>query len=53
MSVLSKDTLQLICNECGESVSENEKHHKYEEDALIVCDECHNYYKHDIGRTGG
>ena len=50
---MSKDTLQLICNECGEGVSENEKHHEYEEDALIVCDDCHNYYKHDIGRTGG
>ena len=50
---MNEDTLQLICNECGEGVSENEKHHKYEEDALIVCDECHNYYKHDIGRTDG
>jgi len=41
-----------ICNECGESVGENEKYHEYEEDSLIVCDGCHNYYKHDIGRTG-
>ena len=41
------------CHECGESVGENEKYHEYEEDALIVCDDCHNYYKHDIGKTGG
>ena len=42
-----------ICHECGESVGDNDKYHEYEEDSLIVCDDCYNYYKHDIGRTGG
>ena len=41
-----------ICESCQRYVSESEPHHKYEEDATVLCDDCYKYYKHDIGRTG-
>ena len=43
---------ELTCETCDKSVSEDEKYHEYKHDALILCDDCYLYYKHDIGKTG-
>ena len=40
------------CESCENAISEDEKHHYYEEDGIYVCDDCYNYHKHEIGRTG-
>ena len=40
------------CDTCQITLTENDLFHEYEDDAIIICDDCHNYYKHDIGRTG-
>ena len=48
----SKTMVEPFCENCENVIIEDEKHHHYEEDGIYVCDECHNYYKHDIGRTG-
>ena len=47
-----KTMVELTCETCDKSVSEDEKYHEYKHDALILCDDCYKYYKHDIGRTG-
>ena len=41
-----------ICESCQKGINESESHHKYQEDAAVICDECHKYYKHEIGETG-
>tara|TARA_Y100000310_G_scaffold143679_1_gene142998 strand:+ start:378 stop:515 length:138 start_codon:yes stop_codon:yes gene_type:complete len=40
------------CDSCQKELNENDKFHEYQEDAIIICDDCYKYYKHDIGRTG-
>ena len=44
--------MKPFCENCESVISEDEKHHYYEEDGIYVCDDCYNYHKHDIGRTG-
>ena len=41
-----------FCENCENVINEDEKHHHYEEDGIYVCDDCHKYIQHDIGRTG-
>ena len=40
------------CDTCQITLTENDLFHEYEEDAVVICDECHKYYKHEIGETG-
>ena len=44
--------MQYNCDSCQKELDENDKFHEYQEDAIIICDDCNKYYKHDIGRTG-
>ena len=44
--------MKYNCDSCQKELDENDKFHEYQEDAIIICDECHKYYKHEIGRTG-
>ena len=44
--------MKYNCDSCQKELDENDKFHEYQEDAIIICDDCNKYYKHDIGRTG-
>ena len=47
-----KTMVEPFCETCENIITEDEKHHHYEEDGIYVCDDCYKYYKHEIGRTG-
>jgi len=40
------------CETCEIDIKEGDKCHKYEDDGIAICDDCYNYYKYEIGRTG-
>ena len=44
--------IEYICESCQKGINEDEKHHHYEEDGIYVCDDCYQYNKYEIGRTG-
>ena len=39
------------CDTCQIKLTENDKFHEYEEDAAVICDDCHKHTLHDLGRT--
>ena len=44
--------MQYNCDSCQKELDENDKFYEYQEDAIVICDDCNKYYKHEIGRTG-
>jgi len=41
---------EYICESCQRYISESEPHHKYED--VVECNDCYNYFKYEIGKTG-
>ena len=39
------------CDTCQITLTENDLFHEYEEDAVVICDDCYQCNKHDIRRT--
>ena len=40
------------CDTCQIKLTENDLFHEYKDDGIVVCDDCHKYTLHDLGRTG-
>ena len=41
---------EFACETCDKVILEGEPHHKYED--VVECNECHRYFKYEMGRTG-
>ena len=39
------------CDTCQIRLTENDLFHEYEEDGIVVCNDCYNDNKYDIRRT--
>ena len=40
----------MICETCSENITRSELYYEYED--VIECEDCHNYFRYEIGKTG-